>query len=111
MHFRVINIDIKYSRKIRLLAKISGNKAIAKELVELGITKYISIIFKPFVRKTLNEPETYQLLYILKLIQNTAVLGEDIANEYNIAKESKISVLEDIKTQITVKKNLFVFFE
>jgi len=92
------------------LAKISGNKTIAKELVDLGITKYINIIFKPFVRKTLNEQETYQLLHILKLIQNTSVLGEEVANEYILAKDSKISALEDIKEQIGVKSYFLTQF-
>jgi len=42
------------------------------------------------------------LLYVLKIIQNTAILDREVANDYILARESKSSIVEDFKTQIIV---------
>lgn len=78
------------------------NEEVAQEITSLGVTKYISGIFRSFIRKEPNNNEIYQLLYVLKLIQNTSILGADIAQEYIEAREAKISVIEDIKTSTMV---------
>ena len=81
---------------------MSANKSIAKDIVSLGITRYINIVFRSLIRKALKNVETYMLLYVLKIIQNTAILDREVANDYILARESKSSIVEDFKTQIIV---------
>jgi len=81
---------------------VSANKSIAKDIVSLGITRYINIVFRSLIRKALKNVETYMLLYVLKIIQNTAILDREVANDYILARESKSSIVEDFKTQIIV---------
>lgn len=85
----------------------------AKEIWRLQISEYINTIFRCLNQDDSSKGrdtkmkdsgflETHQLLYLLKIVQNTANLGEYVVNDYIHPKRDKKSIFTELQTQIEV---------